>query len=84
VDRKFCSILDELNDYTPRRDTDLFIESRAMQVIASFSHLVKLINESYDEDTAADLTKRLINAARTGDEAKFSRKMKIVREGEND
>lgn len=83
MDRKFSSIIDELNDYAPRRDKDLFIESRAMQVIASFSHLVKLINESYDEDTAADLTKRLVNAARTGDEAKFSRKMKIVREGEN-
>ncbi len=83
MDRKFTSIIDELCDYTPRRDKDLFIESRAMQVIASFSHLVKLINESYDEDTAADLTKRLINAARTGDEAKFCRKMKIVREGDN-
>lgn len=77
MNRKFSSIIDEL-DYTPRRDQDLFIESRAMQIIASFSHLVKLINESYDPETAADLTKRLMNAARTGDDAKFSRKIRAI------
>lgn len=76
------SLLAGLSDYTPARagDRDLFIESRAMAVIASVSHLLKLIEENYDDETAADLTKRLFNAARSSDEEKFRRKIRAIRE----
>lgn len=80
LDRKFRSILDELNDYVPERSRDLLIENRAVQVIASVGHLVNLIKESYSEEDADDLIKRLFNAARTSDEGKFTRKMKAIRE----
>lgn len=80
MDKNFRSLIDELSDYAPKNNKDLFIESRAQQVIASVTHLMKLINESYDADTAADLQKRLINSLRTGDENKFRRGIRHIRE----
>jgi hypothetical protein len=80
LDKKFRSILDELTDYAPSRDTDLFIESRAQQVIASAINLMRLIKESYDSETADDLSKRLVRAIATHDEDKFRRKVRSIRE----
>ena len=80
MDKKFRSIVDEIGDYVPYRDRDIFIESRAQQVIASALHLIKLINESYTPDLAEDLTKRLLSAIRNEDEEKFRRKARQIRE----
>ena len=49
LNKKLTGLLDELSNYAPRRDRDLFIEGRAQQVIASASHLIQLIEENYDE-----------------------------------
>ncbi len=81
--KRFTSILDEL-DYIAPKNRDLMIESRAHQVIASFANLVKLIEESYDAETAADLQKRLINSLRTLNEDKFSRKIRSLQKGDSD
>lgn len=78
MNKRFTSILDEL-DYIPPKNRDLIIENRAHQVIASFAHLVKLIEESYDPETSAELQKRLLNSIRTLDEEKFSRKLRSIR-----
>ena len=80
MDRKFSSILDELA-HSPLRDRELFIEHRADQVIASFNNLVKLIKESYGEEIAADLNKRLLNSVKSGDAEKFRRGIKCVKKG---
>jgi hypothetical protein len=80
LDKKFRSILDELSDYAPSRDRDLFIESRAQQVIASAVHLIKLLKESYDPETADDLSKRLLRAISSNDEDKFRRRVRAIRE----
>jgi hypothetical protein len=77
---KFRSLVDELTDYAPVKDRDLFIESRAQQVLASVGHLMHLIRESYDEETADDLQKRLVNAIRSEDEGKFRRRIRQIRE----
>lgn len=81
--KRFSSILDEL-DYIAPKNRDLMIENRAHQVIASFAHLVKLIEESYDAEIAADLQKRLVNSLRTLNEEKFSRKIRSLRKGDGD
>lgn len=81
MSKRFSSILDEL-DYTPKKDRDLFIESRAHQVIASFTNLMKLIEESYDRDTASDLQKRLMLSLKNRDEERFSRKMRAMRKSD--
>lgn len=83
MDTKFNSILNELIDYAPSKDKDLFIESRAQQVIGSALNVIKLIRENYDLDTANDLVKRLIRSIDSGDEEKFRRKIKTIREHRN-
>lgn len=82
MSKRFSSILEEL-DYTPKKDRDLFIESRAHQVIASFTNLMKLIEESYDRDTASDLQKRLMLSLKNQDEERFSRKIRTLRKPTN-
>jgi len=80
MDKKFKSILSELTDYAPIRDRDLFIESRASQVIGSVANLVRLIEESYTEEESVDLTRRLFHAIKSNDADKFGRKLKKIQE----
>ncbi len=69
-----------MNNYAPKRDRDLFIESRAQQVIASATNLISLIEENYDSDIADELKRRLFNSIKSGDEGKFRRKIGQIRE----
>lgn len=80
---RFRSLLDELTDFVPTRERNrnLFVESRAEQVMSSAIHLLRLIRESYDENTAEDLTGRLLRAIRAGEKEKFHRKIRQIREG---
>ena len=78
MSKRFSSILDELTNTSPN-NRDAFVESRAMQVIASYNNLVKLITESYNEETADDLKKRLLLAIKNNDDQKFSRKIENIR-----
>jgi hypothetical protein len=80
VDKKLRGIIDELLDYAPPRDKELFIESRGQQVIASALNLIRLIRESFDEDVAGDLSRRLIRAIASEDPEKFSRRLRSIRE----
>lgn len=80
MNRKFSSLLEELDNYAPRKDRDLFIESRALQVIASTNNLIKLIEENYSAEQADELKRRLFNSIKSGDESKFRRKIGQIRE----
>lgn len=80
LNKKFTGLLEELTNYAPKRDRDLFIESRAQQVIASAAHLISLIEENYDLQTADELKRRLLNSIKSGDEGKFRRKIGQIRE----
>ncbi len=78
MSKRFSSILDELTNTAPN-NRDAFVESRAMQVIASYNNLVNLISESYDAEIADDLKKRLLLAIKNNDDQKFSRKIESLR-----
>jgi hypothetical protein len=71
------SILEELDSiYQERfqeRDRRYLIESRASNVIASAIRLVEQIEESFPPDQAENLTRKLLNAIRDKDAAKFVR-----------
>jgi len=84
VDKKLRGIIDELLDYAPPRDKELFIESRGQQVIASALNLIRLIHESFDETTAGDLSRRLVRAIASDDPEKFSRRLRTLREHKKD
>ena len=71
--RKTRAILEEINAMAPKRDNKHIIESNGKQVIQTAINLINLINESFDDNTASDLNKRLVNAIRTKDPKKFSR-----------
>ena len=81
MDKKFDSMLDQLSDYTPSKNKELFIESRGQQVIVSALNLIRLIRESFDEETANDLSKRLVRAIANEDQEKFTRRCRQLREG---
>jgi hypothetical protein len=80
VDKKFRSILEELCNSSPQPDKDLVMEYRAGQIIASAYNLLQEIKENYDAETADDLSRRLIRSISTGDQEKFNRKLRSIRE----
>ena len=47
------SLLQEINDLVPHRDMHFFVESKAVQAIASVQNLLKLIEENYKEEEQA-------------------------------
>lgn len=78
--RKTRSILEEINLFS-QQDHEKVIEARAKNIIESAINLVELIDETYDEATAKDLTSRFLNSIRGQDSKKFSRGIKKVMEG---
>lgn len=74
--RKTRSILEELNQISVDRDRNHVVENRGQHVINSAINLIEQIENYYDENTAKDLTNRLINSIRGKDGAKFSRGIK--------
>lgn len=71
--RKSRSILEELNQISVDRDRSLVVENRGEHIINSAINLIEQIEKHYDEQTAKDLTNRLINSIRGRDSTKFSR-----------
>lgn len=80
VKKRTRSILEEISRIDIHRDKEHFIESKAANIIAGTENLMNLISETYDEATAHDLTKRLLNAIRTQDPKKFERGIRKVNE----
>jgi len=71
--KKTRSILEELDQLATSRDRVHVLENRATNIIDSAMNLINMIHESYDQETAVDLEKRLVNAIRTHDPKKFTR-----------
>lgn len=80
MNKQTRSILQELSDLGISRNKDYLIESRGGNLIESAINLLSLIREHYDEETAADLEKRFINAIRTAEPIKFKRGIKRIYE----
>lgn len=74
------SILQELNNVSLSRDTELIVEARATNIIQSAINLINMIRENYDVETAAELERRFINSIRASDATKFKRGIKRIRE----
>lgn len=74
------SLLQEINDLVPQRDIHFFVESKAVQAIASVQNLIRLIENNYGPEESSDLIKRLFNSMKSGDQEKFRRGVKNIRE----
>lgn len=79
MDKKISGILDELCNNSPR-SKELFIETRAQQILASVNNFLVLIETQYDEKTSEELKRRLLNSIKSGDEMKFRRKIREIRD----
>jgi len=74
------SILQELNSFSTNRDVELVIESRALHVINSAINILDMVRENFDQDTALDLERRLLNSIRGSDPDKFRRGIRRIQE----
>ena len=74
------SILEELESLHIEKDKKDVIRSRADNIIESAGRLLDLINETYSDDEADDLTRKFLNSIRTRDERKFQRSLKRINE----
>ena len=77
---KTRSILQELNSIADVRSTDSLIESRAANIINSAINLLESIHKNYDSASADELERRLINAIKGQDPAKFTRGVRRIAE----
>ena len=77
MQKKTRSILEELDSiYQHRyadRDKRYVIESRASNIIASAIRLIEQIEQSFPQEQADNLTRKLLNAIRDRDATKFTR-----------
>ena len=83
--RKSRSILEELNQISIDRDRNHVVENRGEHVINSAINLIEQMEKFYDEETAKDLSNRLINSIRSKDATKFSRGIKkLIKESQRE
>jgi hypothetical protein len=73
------NFIDELDAIVPAKNKHTVVESRATHLIASAINLIRLIRESYPEEQADDLIKRLHRSIISEDSKKFTRKIKEIR-----
>lgn len=79
--RQTKSILQELNSMITERDRKYVIESRGENIINSAINLINEMRVHYDDQTAGELERRLINSIRAQDTSKFVRGVKRIDEG---
>lgn len=80
MDKRTRSIIDELDRFVPTRDRHAVVEARANHVIVSAINLLQLIAESFDDDEAEKLTKRLFLAIKSQNPKKFENTVRMLRE----
>jgi hypothetical protein len=79
LQKRTRSILDELDSMLAHKDKENLVESRAGHVIQGAINLINYIKENYDEDTAVELERRLLNSIRTQDASKFTRGIRKIK-----
>lgn len=67
------NLLEELVGYVPESSKVTLLENRANHVISSAINLIEYIRESFDDDIANDLEKRIVLAIKNQDMKRFNR-----------
>jgi hypothetical protein len=78
VQKRTRSILTELDELLTHKDKDNLLESRANNIINGAINLIRYIRENYDSEQALELERRLLNAIKGQDPAKFSRGIRKI------
>ena len=82
MQKRTRSILTELDELLTHKDKDNLLESRANNIINGAINLIKYIRENYDNEQALELERRLLNAIKGQDPAKFSRGIRKLKSEE--
>lgn len=77
---KTRSILQELNEIADVRNKDSLFETRAINIINSAVNLLESLKLYYGDEVSEELERRLVNAIRNQDAAKFSRGIRKIAE----
>jgi hypothetical protein len=72
------SILEELSSLGSSRNTDLLIENRGVSLVESAANFLSLVRQQFNEEEAAELERRFLNAIRANDPRKFKRGVQKV------
>ena len=83
MQKRTRSILTELDELLTHKDKDNLLESRASNIINGAINLIKYIRENYDAETSGELERRLLNAIKGQDPAKFSRGIRKLNKDED-
>ena len=78
MQKRTRSILTELDELLTHKDKDNLLESRANNIINGAINLIKYIRENYDSEQALELERRLLNAIKGQDPAKFTRGIRKI------
>jgi len=73
------SLLEEINSLAPKKDKTAILESKGNNAISSIINILEMIDTNYDEDTAQDLTKRIMLSIKNRDPERFNRGVKKIR-----
>lgn len=74
------SLLEELMGFVPEENKLTVVQGRASHVISSAIHLFEFIEQSFSEEEANELSKRLLLAIKNKDPKKFSRGIESLHE----
>ena len=80
MQKRTRSILTELDELLTHKDKDNLLESRANNIINGAINLIRYIRENYDADQSLELERRLLNAIKGQDPAKFSRGIRKIKD----
>ena len=80
MQKRTRSILSELDELLTHKDKENLLESRANNIINGAINLIKYIRENYDAEQAGELERRLLNAIKGQDPAKFTRGIRKIKD----
>ena len=78
MQKRTRSILTELDELLTHKDKENLLESRANNIINGAINLIKYIRENYEAEQAGELERRLLNAIKGQDPAKFTRGIRKI------
>lgn len=84
INRRSKSILEEINNYVPKKSKEELIEARAQHIIVSAINLLESIDTSFGQEEAEALKKRFLSSIRGSDPSRFTRMIHRVKGGFED
>ena len=80
MQKRTRSLLTELDELLTHKDKENLLESRANNIINGAINLIKYIQENYEAEQAGELERRLLNAIKGQDPAKFTRGIRKIKD----